>query len=540
MATKNLLRCLVAGFLPVILVLLATPAFAGANVVIVPFDPPGTGYFDPTPVTPVGGNPGTTLGNQRLITAQFAATLWGATLTSSQPIFVGVNFTPLPCTATGAVLGSAGTTFVLRDFDPGAFPATWYHSALADAISGVDQVPGFIDINSNFNSNINGNPACLGGRSWYYGLDHNQGSGLDFLAVLAHELAHGLGHSNFVNEATGANFAGFTDVYSFFSLDNTTGQHWNGMTNAERATSAVNCRNVAWDGAGATARALTYLSPGTPLLTVNAPGGIAGDFAVGAASFGPQLTATGLTGNVVLGNDGTGNPTDACEPLVNGGAIAGNVALVDRGACAFTTKVANAQAAGATAVIVADNVNGCPPNGLGGTNPAITIPSVRITLMDGNTVKSGLGSGVNVTLGVDTSRLAGADAAGHPLLYAVDPVALGSSISHWDTSTFPNTLMEPAINSDLAPALDLDLGPGQMSDVGWTLMATTLLDGCDTGIGLTPLLAGQIEICRLNAKNHGKFVSCVTQVGNALKQAGLITGAQKGQLTSCAAGSSLP
>jgi len=54
------------------------------------------------------------------------------------------------------------------------------------------------------------------------------------------------------------------------------------------------------------------------------------------------------------------------------------------------------------------------------------------------------------------------------------------------------------------------------------------------------LLAGQIEICRLNAKNHGKFVSCVSKAGNALKKAGLITGAQKGQLTSCAAGSSLP
>lgn len=531
---------LALGLLPMALVFAAAPAFAGANVVIVPFDAPGTGYFDPTPATPVGGNPGTTLGDQRLIAAQFAATLWGATLTSDQPIFVGVRFTPLTCSPTSGVLGSAGTTFVLRDFDPSVFPSTWYHSALADAISGVDQVPGFVDISSNFNSSVDDDPNCLGGRGWYYGLDHNQGTAIDFLAVLAHELAHGLGHSNFVNEATGANFSGFTDVYSVYTVDNTTGLHWNTMTDAERAASAVNCRNVAWDGPAATATALNYLAPGTPLLTVNSPGSIAGDYPVGAAGFGPALSTPGLTGDVVLADDGVLVGSDACEPLVNGGAIAGNIALVDRGGCPFVTKTLNAEAAGATAVIVADNVAGCPPPGLGGTDPTITIPSVRVTNADGAAIKAELGGGVNVTLGVDPTRLAGADAAGHPLLYAVDPVALGSSISHWDTSTFPNTLMEPSINADLIPAFDLDLSPGQMADVGWTLMTTTMLDGCDTGIGLVPLLAGQIEVCRLNAGNHGQFVSCVAQLGNSLKAQGLITGAQKGQLTSCAAGSSLP
>ena len=35
------------------------------------------------------------------------------------------------------------------------------------------------------------------------------------------------------------------------------------------------------------------------------------------------------------------------------------------------------------------------------------------------------------------------------MLAALDPVALGSSISHWEAVAFPNQLMEPAINSDL-------------------------------------------------------------------------------------------
>ncbi len=519
----------------------AAPALAGANVIIVPFDAPGTGYFDPTPATPVGGNPGTTLGDQRLIAAQFAATLWGATLTSSIDVFVGVRFTPLTCTPTSGTLGSAGTAFVNRDFDPSVIPATWYHTALADSISGVDQVPGFVDINSNFNSLIDSDPNCLAGRGWYYGLDHNEGIKFDFLAVLMHELAHGLGHSNFVNEATGANFGGFTDIYSVFTLDNTTGLHWSQLvTNAQRATSAINCSNIAWDGPAATAAAATYLQFGAPLLTVNSPVVIAGGYPVGTAAFGAALASPGVTGNLVLANDGVGATADGCTPFVNAAAVAGNVALVDRGTCGFIVKAVNAQAAGAIAMVVADNAAGCPPAGMAGVDPTVTIPSVRVTLQDGNTIKAQLGVGVNVTLGVDLSRQAGADSAGHPLLNATNPVALGSSISHWDPATLPNTLMEPAINTDLVPSIDLDLSPGQMEDIGWTLMTTTMIEGCDTTIALIPFLAGQIELCRLHASNHGQFVSCVSHLGNDLKAAGLISGKQKGKLTSCAAQSSLP
>src|SRR5690606_25202838 len=92
-----------------------------------------------------------------------------------------------------------------------------------------------------------------------------------------------------------------------------------------------------------------------PQLIVNSPPSIAGTYNAAGAQFGPPVTATGLTGNVVLGDDGTGAPSDACEPLVNGADIAGNIALVDRGTCTFVIKVKNAQDAGAVGVIVANN-----------------------------------------------------------------------------------------------------------------------------------------------------------------------------------------
>jgi hypothetical protein len=40
--------------------------------------------------------------------------------------------------------------------------------------------------------------------------------------------------------------------------------------------------------------------------------------------------------------------------------------------------------------------------------------------------------------------------------------------------------------------------------------------------------------------NHGKFVSCVAHATNALKKLKMITGAQKGQIQSCAAQSPIP
>lgn len=141
-----------------------------------------------------------------------------------------------------------------------------------------------------------------------------------------------------------------------------------------------------------------YSSP-VPQLTINSPASIAGDYLAGAASFGPSLATNSPTGNVVLADDGVGIFSDACTALVNGSSIAGNIALIDRGACAFTTKVKNAQNAGAIGVIVADNVQGSVA-GMGGFDPSIVIPSLRVTLDTGNVIKSELGNGVNATLSV--------------------------------------------------------------------------------------------------------------------------------------------
>ncbi len=454
---------------------LCTPAvWAGATFSINVVDAAGEGFNDPTPATPVGGNPGTTVGEQRLLLFQEAGLLWGQILQSDVVISIQSSFDPLTCGATGATLGAAGALQAFMDFPNAPLPGTWYHSALADSLAGSDLGPGD-DLVAFFNSSLD--TGCLPGvAGWYYGFDGNPPADrLDLLPVLLHEFAHGMGFANFINETTGAFFGGFPDVYSQFTFDNTTGETWANMaTDGDRAASALNCRQVSWNGAAVTAEAPNFLNAGTPFLSVTSPASVAGDYTFGAANFGPPLTSPGVSGTVVLADDGNGTLTDACEgqftgegPWANGGAIAGNIAFVDRGTCDFFQKVRNAQEEGAIGVIVSDNATGCPPPNLGGSDPDVTIPSGRLSLMDGNAIRAEL-PGVTAILTTDLTTLTGTHpVTGQVLLFATNPVQQGSSISHFEASAFPNLLMEPAL---AVSGGGTDLTFPAFSDEGWQRM----------------------------------------------------------------------
>lgn len=552
------------------------PAFGAANIVIVNIDGPNEGFNDPTPAAPVGGNPGTTIGQQRLIAFQYAASIWGSILDSAVPIYVQASFDPLACNANGGTLGAAGSIQIFANFPGREYDNTWYHVALANKLAGSDLAPGANGTNADdivaiFNANL-GKPNCLANSGFYYGLDANHGNLIDLVTVLLHEFGHGLGFSNFVNETTGTQPLGLTDIFATYTLDTTTGLHWSQMTtNAQRQASAVNSSKVVWDGINVTAAAPSVLQFGVPLVTINSPASL-GTFAIGAAAFGPPISAPGVTADVVRALDVAepaappaaplpGTTFDGCSPITNAAAVAGKIALVDRGFCGFVIKVKNAQNAGAIGVIVADNAPGAPPAGMAGVDPTIIIPSGRITLPDGNALKAALAVGtVNATLGVNLNVRAGADPQGRVQLNAPNPVQQGSSISHWDPVAFPNLLMEPAINPDLTHGIDL--ARQEMIDIGWfsdgdgvpdgrdecigsSTDATVVIDGCNSGVTNTTFANGcritdQINDCAVAATNHGSFVSCVAHLTNDLKKAGVISGSQKGAIQSCASGASIP
>lgn len=72
-----------------------------------------------------------------------------------------------------------------------------------------------------------------------------------------------------------------------------------------------------------------------------------------------------------------------------------------------------------------------------------------------------------------------------------------------------------------------------------------IIDGCDSGVSNAVNSEGctildLVGICAENAGNHGKFVSCVGKEANQFKKDGLISGRDKGQITSCAAQADIP
>ncbi|MGG8496222.1 PA domain-containing protein [Tenacibaculum sp. TC6] len=133
-------------------------------------------------------------------------------------------------------------------------------------------------------------------------------------------------------------------------------------------------------------------------LTVNAPASLAGDYITNlTTAFGGDLN-TPVTGDLALVNDSTGTTDDACENITNSSQINGKIAVIRRGTCNFDDKVLKAQNAGAIAVVMINNVAG-NPSSMGGDDVTITIPSVMISLEDGNKLVNTLSSEtINVTL----------------------------------------------------------------------------------------------------------------------------------------------
>ena len=196
----------------------------------------------------------------------------------------------------------------------------------------------------------------------------------------------------------------------------------------------LNGRGTDSPGGLRAADACSTFTPLPPVVTVNSPPAIAGEKLAGTAAFGPQVFS--VTGDVVLVDDGAGPTSDGCEtPFVNAADVAGRIALVDRGTCAFTVKVANAQANGAIAAIVANNQPGIV--NMGGADPTIAIPALSVLQTDGADMKAqlGLGMTVNATLmGGET----GSDDSVRWLM-GEDALAFGGAIRDmWNPTCYAN------------------------------------------------------------------------------------------------------
>jgi len=158
------------------------------------------------------------------------------------------------------------------------------------------------------------------------------------------------------------------------------------------------------------------------LYTASAPG--VGSKVIGTASFdNTQITQPAFTlqpGNQLIGyalaTAAPLPPTSGTTPVSTvlstsaagaqgcvaadfAGFPAGHIALVQRGTCGFHVKAANAQAAGANAVVLYNNVAGTVNPTVAGV-PAITIPVVAITQASGQLIAAT--AGATLTWGAQT------------------------------------------------------------------------------------------------------------------------------------------
>jgi len=242
--------------------LLIAGSASAATVIIQNADGAGEGFNDATAAVPVGGNPGVTLGAQRLNAFTFAANLWAAQLQSNITILVSAKMDPQTCTASSAVLGSAGATTVHANFSGAPVANTWYCQALANSLANTDLSAANPDISATFNSNLNGSAGCLGGKKWYYGFDSSPpGTDIDFVSVVTHEIGHGLGFQTFSDVTTGAKFMSNNDTY-MLKLDDlgAVQPNYSLMSNAQRVSANVDDPNLRWTGANVDA-----FSAGIPL-----------------------------------------------------------------------------------------------------------------------------------------------------------------------------------------------------------------------------------------------------------------------------------
>ncbi len=141
---------------------------------------------------------------------------------------------------------------------------------------------------------------------------------------------------------------------------------------------------------GASPRMQMYVFDGQTIPTLHVNGNDTlgfpnGDVPVVVMSNSP--TSFDITQNVVQAN-----PALACTAVTNGAALAGKIALVDRGTCSFAAKAAAVQAAGAIGVIFRNATNGATNVSLG-----FDLPAYLVSNADGLTlIAAANGAGLNV------------------------------------------------------------------------------------------------------------------------------------------------
>jgi len=255
-----------------------------------------TPWTDATPVAPVGGNPGTTLGQQRQNALKYAVSQLTQTEQPPVPITIHACWAHLGGDANRAIIAHASpVTFLVDEPNFGGYVLplryTWYAITEAVRLGGASQC-GLIggpcggtnneEIEATFNEDI-GTAGVIGAEPFYYGYTPAVGGGpsIDFVSVAMHEITHGLGFLGLANvddttgpvgakagiDASGSSIGyedlsqgPYDDIYDVnAAIVNTITKDWvpfmgyevNGAGDAARAASLISNNGLRWSEATA-------------------------------------------------------------------------------------------------------------------------------------------------------------------------------------------------------------------------------------------------------------------------------------------------
>lgn len=133
----------------------------------------------------------------------YAINVWEDFIRTPIPINIKITWTDLP----GNALAFSQPTKLYRNFNSAKFHENWYPVALAEKLvgrelNGEDEPDIFISVNNRV--------------SWYFGIDaHPPDDKTDFVTILLHEIAHGLG---FFSSAKVADNVGYFDEEGYMML----------------------------------------------------------------------------------------------------------------------------------------------------------------------------------------------------------------------------------------------------------------------------------------------------------------------------------
>lgn len=245
-------------------------------------------WFDNTATSPIQGNNGGTLGEQRRNAFLQAVIRIQQELDGVANLRIRACWKASGGDANGATLASAGPTYVVRDDGVWWYDNnnpdnnvwsnpfldsryTWYSAAGAAQRAGTEFCRyasnhcGEADIFIQFNTDIDGNTA-LGNRKFHYGYDAPPGNGVDFVSTAMHEITHGLGFLSLyqVNEQgntpVGSKLHGYDDVFSdaLAAVEGNDAVPLNSLSPAEVRTVLTSGLNLRWAGPDAV---LSQLNP---------------------------------------------------------------------------------------------------------------------------------------------------------------------------------------------------------------------------------------------------------------------------------------